>query len=126
MSSFVIGSLYLLCPDGGKYQQTAVDKLKKIRLGFVERVSISLIKSLLDELLQKKMFTTDEKDSVIQDQTNKQDQARCLIDMVMAKGERTSQIMIDCMKERDPELCITLGLISTPAAGVAEILQTQF
>ncbi|XP_056468394.1 uncharacterized protein LOC130406731 isoform X2 [Gadus chalcogrammus] len=107
-------------PAPSSATQPAEGELKRIYGDFIRRVSISLIKSLLDELWQKKMFTTDEKDSVIQNQTNRKDQARCLIDSVMAKGERTSQMMIDCMKEMDPEFCITLGLISTPAAGVAD------
>ncbi|CAL8349466.1 unnamed protein product [Arctogadus glacialis] len=35
--------------------------------------------------------------------------------MATGRGERASQIMIDSMKKRDPDLCITLGLISSPA-----------
>jgi hypothetical protein len=80
----------------------------------VQRVSISVIKGLLDDLWQQKVFSTEDKDTVMNHKI-KADQARCLIDMVMGKGERASQIMIDSMKERDPELCITLRLISSPS-----------
>ncbi|CAL8349618.1 unnamed protein product [Arctogadus glacialis] len=51
----------------------------------------------------------------MEDQKSRADRARCLIDMVIGKGERASHIMIDCMKKRDMDLCITLGLISSPA-----------
>ncbi|CAL8332992.1 unnamed protein product [Boreogadus saida] len=61
------------------------------------------------------MLSTDDKDTVMENQTNRTDRARFLIDMVIAKGERASQAMIDCMLERDRELCLTLGLILPPS-----------
>ena len=57
----------------------------------------------------------------MEDQTSTRDRARRLIDMVIKKGERAGQIMVDSMKERDKHVCIILGLISTPA-GVGELL----
>ncbi|XP_059932090.1 NACHT, LRR and PYD domains-containing protein 1 homolog isoform X4 [Gadus macrocephalus] len=90
-------------------------ELQRIRSECVQRVSISVIKGLLDDLWQQKVFSTEDKDTVMENHKIRADQARCLIDMVMGKGERASQIMIDSMKERDPELCITLGLISSPS-----------
>ncbi|XP_059930981.1 uncharacterized protein LOC132474362 isoform X1 [Gadus macrocephalus] len=90
-------------------------ELQRIRSECVQRVSISVIKGLLDDLWQQKVFSTEDKDTVMENHKIRADQARCLIDMVMGKGEKASQIMIDSMKERDPELCITLGLISSPS-----------
>ncbi|CAL8375163.1 unnamed protein product [Gadus morhua 'NCC'] len=89
-------------------------KLQRIRSAFVEGVSTPLIKGLLDDLWQQKVFSTEEKDSVIENHLCKADQARCLIDMVMGKGARASEEMIKSMKERDHQLCLTLGLISDP------------
>ena len=86
-------------------------ELQGIRSKFVQRVSDPVIKGLLDDLLQQG-FSTDEKEYVMENQTIRADRARCLIDMVIEKGDRASQIMIDSLKERDHELCITLGLIS--------------
>ncbi|CAL8333151.1 unnamed protein product [Boreogadus saida] len=94
---------------------TMEGKLERIRSEFVKRVSIPVINGLLDDLWQQKVFSTEEKDSVMEEQRSRADQARCLIDMVIPKGKRASHIMIDCMKKRDHELCITLGLISSPA-----------
>ena len=86
----------------------------------MKRVSIPVIKGLLDDLWQQNVFSTEEKDYVMAERT-KADQARCLIDMVIGKGERASQAMIDSMKKRDEHLCSTLGLMSSPA-GVGELL----
>ncbi|XP_059905140.1 NACHT, LRR and PYD domains-containing protein 5-like [Gadus macrocephalus] len=89
--------------------------LQRIRSKFVRGVSDPVMKGLLDDLWQQKVFSTEEKDSVIEDQKSKVDRARRLIDMVMGKGERASQAMIDSMKKRDQHLCYTLGLISSLA-----------
>ena len=97
------------------------EELRRIRSEFVEGVSGPVIKGLVDDLWQQKVFSTEEKDYVIEDQKSKVDRARCLIDMVMGKGERASQAMIDSMKKRDQHLCSTLGLISS-LAGVGELL----
>ena len=96
-------------------------ELRRIRSEFVERVSGPVIKGLVDDLWQQKVFSTEEKDYVIEDQKSKADQARRLIDMVIGKGERASQAMIDSMKKRDEHLCSTLGLMSSPA-GVGKLL----
>ncbi|XP_056468398.1 uncharacterized protein LOC130406733 [Gadus chalcogrammus] len=90
-------------------------ELQRIRSEFVKIVSISVIEGLLDDLWQQHVFSTEEKDYMMEDYIIRADRARCLIDMVMAKGETASHIMIDGMKKRDPDLCITLGLISSPA-----------
>ncbi|CAL8282872.1 unnamed protein product [Boreogadus saida] len=89
-------------------------ELERIRSEFVKGVSEPVIKGLLDDLWQQKVFSSEEKDYVMAERT-KADQARCLIDMVIGKGERASQAMIDSMKKRDQNLCSTLGLISSPA-----------
>ncbi|XP_030211403.1 caspase-1-like, partial [Gadus morhua] len=90
-------------------------ELRMIRSEFMKRVSDPVIKGLLDDLWQQKVFSTEEKDSVIEGQTTRTDRARCLIDMVIGKGERASHVMIDRMKKRDKHLCSTLGLISSLA-----------
>ncbi|XP_030235929.1 uncharacterized protein LOC115560655 [Gadus morhua] len=93
-------------------------ELRWVRSAFVQRVSYPVIKGLLDDLWQQKVFSAEEKDFVMEGQRTRADQARCLIDMVIGKGERASQIMIDCMKVRDKHLSITLGLMSYPAGGL--------
>ena len=54
----------------------------------MRRVSYPVIKGLLDDLWQQQVFNTEEKDSVIEGPRIKADRARCLIDMVIGKGER--------------------------------------
>ncbi|XP_059932069.1 uncharacterized protein LOC132475110 isoform X3 [Gadus macrocephalus] len=88
----------------------AEGELQRIRSEFVKRVSIKVIKGLLDDLLQQKVFSTEEKDSLMEELRSTTDRARCLIDEVMKKGERASQVMIDSMKVRDNHLCLTLEL----------------
>ncbi|XP_056444917.1 NACHT, LRR and PYD domains-containing protein 3-like isoform X2 [Gadus chalcogrammus] len=102
-------------------------ELGRIRSEFVQRVSIQAIKGLLDDLWQQKVFSTEEKDSVMEEQRSRADQARCLIDMVISKGKRSSQMMIDSMKERDEQLCINMGLISSSSGveSAADVCQQK-
>ncbi|XP_056468392.1 uncharacterized protein LOC130406730 [Gadus chalcogrammus] len=90
-------------------------ELQRVRCEFVKTVKIAVIKGLLDDLLVQKVFITDVKDSVMENERSTKDRARCLIDMVIGKGEKASRIMIASMKKRDPDLCSTLGLIPFPA-----------
>ncbi|XP_059930347.1 caspase a-like isoform X3 [Gadus macrocephalus] len=92
-----------------------MEDLKRIRSGFVGKVGLPALKGLLDDLWQHKVLSTDDKDTVLEDHTSRTDRARCLIDMVMGKGERASLAMIDCMLERDRELYLTLGLMLPPS-----------
>ena len=96
-------------------------ELQRIHSVFVKTVKISVIKGLLDDLMQQKVFSTEDKDPLMEKGKIKTDMARCLIDMVIGKGEKASRIMIESMKKRDPDLCSTLGLIASPA-GVGELL----
>ena len=93
-------------------------ELGRIRSKFVDKVSDPVIKGLLDDLWQQKVFSTEDKEFVTENQKIKTDMARCLIDMVIGKGETACRIMIDSMKVRDEHF--TLDLISSPAA-VAEL-----
>ena len=96
-------------------------ELRRIRSDFVQRVSIPVIKGLLDDLWQQKLLSTEDKDFVMEKEKIKTDMARRLIDMVIGKGEMASKEMIDSMKKRDNPLCITLGLISSPTASGPEV-----
>ncbi|CAL8333302.1 unnamed protein product [Boreogadus saida] len=89
-------------------------EISRIRSEFVQRITTPLIKGLLDDLWQQKVFSTEDKEFVMENQKIKTDMARCLIDMVIGKGETACRIMIDSMKVRDEHF--TLDLISSPAA----------
>ncbi|CAL8333278.1 unnamed protein product [Boreogadus saida] len=105
--------------QGRKSSQS--EEILRIRSKFVQRVSIQVLKGLLDDLYQRDVVSLEEKDSLMEESRSRADRARCLADMVIGKGEEASQIMIHCMKERDKHLCSTLGLFSSPSAAVAEL-----
>ncbi|CAL8239020.1 unnamed protein product [Gadus morhua 'NCC'] len=58
-----------------------MEDLRRIRTGFVGKVGLPALKGLLDDLWQHKVLSTDDKDTVLEDQTNRADRARYLIDM---------------------------------------------
>ncbi|CAL8336316.1 unnamed protein product, partial [Boreogadus saida] len=109
----------------GRISSGSGGELGRIRSKFVDKVSDPVIKGLLDDLWQQKVFSTEEKDSVMEGQTIRADRARCLIDMVIGKGERASQAMIDSMRKRDQHLCSTLGLMSSPAGVGSAAVECQ-
>ena len=84
--------------------------LGEIRGRFVEKASLPLIKQLLDGLQQERVLNSEEAESVLEEQAARADRARCLIDMVRKKGRRASEKMITLLRERDPNLGMTLGL----------------
>ncbi|CAL8332882.1 unnamed protein product [Boreogadus saida] len=94
--------------------------LRRVRSEFIQRVSDPVIKGLLVDLTDHKVFSTEEKDSVMEEKS-RADRAQRLVDMVMVKGERASLMMINSMKKRDKHLSITLGLISSPAGDLKAV-----
>ncbi|CAL8407021.1 unnamed protein product, partial [Arctogadus glacialis] len=90
------------------------EELRRIRSEFVKGVSGPVIKGLLDDLYDHEVFSNEEKDSVMEEQRSRADQARHMIDMVIGKGEKASHVMIDSMKKRDKHLCSTLRLMPFP------------
>jgi len=71
---------------------------------------MSVLSGLLEDLLQEKVLSTENKDFVLESQTTKKNRAYCLINMVIRKGERASQMMVDSLKVRGPELWVQLRL----------------
>ncbi|KAJ3582946.1 hypothetical protein NHX12_000080 [Muraenolepis orangiensis] len=104
------------------FEQVTVEiSSERIRADFVQKVPMPVIKGILDDLWQKKVLSTEDKDFVMENQTSKVDKARCLIDMVMGKGDRASQMMVDSLKDRDGELWFSLGLIPYPGMELSRI-----
>ncbi|XP_077954453.1 caspase a [Gasterosteus aculeatus] len=94
----------------------AADKLKKVRTKFVEKASMSLIKQLLDDLLDNGILNDGQKDSILEENGTKADRARNLIDVVKAKGNKASEILIASLESRDSSLFSELGLSSAQTA----------
>ncbi|XP_062297417.1 NACHT, LRR and PYD domains-containing protein 1b allele 3-like [Scomber scombrus] len=86
------------------------DRLMDIWTYFIDRISVSVLKSLLDKLFEKKVITESERESA-EVMQNRSDKARFVIDTVRKKGEAASSEMIEFLCEVDPFLCEHLGLI---------------
>lgn len=86
--------------------------LKEKRRVFIQSVSTGTINGLLDELLQKRVLNQEEMEKVRNENATVMDKARALIDSVIQKGPRASQICICYICEEDSHLAEKLGLSS--------------
>ncbi|KAK1880262.1 Caspase-1 [Dissostichus eleginoides] len=103
----------------------ATEKLKKIRLMFVDSANVELINQLLDGLFDDGVLNLGEKNSIIEGNTITTNRARILIDTVMRKGNVSSSKMIAIIKSRDPTLYASLGLSSGQPAQPAAAPERQ-
>ncbi|KAG7231368.1 hypothetical protein INR49_012208 [Caranx melampygus] len=85
-------------------------KLLNTRSSFIDAISEPVLKSLLDHLLERKVMTDSEVESVDK-MMNRGDKARLVIDTVRKKGEAASSEMIEFLCKVDPFLCEHLGLV---------------
>ncbi|XP_041856612.1 NLR family CARD domain-containing protein 3-like [Melanotaenia boesemani] len=88
----------------------------KIRPEFVSRVSLEILKQLLDYLERDQVFNVSERKDILERNQTTEDKARSLIDSVMSKGDEACQRMITHLKTRDPKLYSQLLFSSDPAA----------
>lgn len=79
-----------------------------MRAEFVDSVGEEVIKQLLDDLLQEGVLNKGEKNHILQKSSCCADQARCLIDTVMGKGDDASNTMLKHFEKRDRNLCTKL------------------
>lgn len=86
------------------------ERLQEVRVSLIERVSVPVLKSLLDKLFEKKVIADLEMEEADGKQS-RADRARFVIDTVRRKGEVASSEMIRILCEDDPFLCENLGLI---------------
>ncbi|XP_077468316.1 caspase recruitment domain-containing protein 18-like [Stigmatopora argus] len=85
------------------------EELKDVRTGFVEGVSIAVIRQLLDDLLDEKVFNYGEMEAIDEGQS-RVNKARLFIDMVTKKGDEASWKTIAYLYERDQNFATKLGL----------------
>ncbi|XP_037630608.1 caspase-1-like isoform X2 [Sebastes umbrosus] len=88
----------------------AEKELARVRSKFVEKVSNALLKDLLDDLLGDGVLNDGQKDSILEENSNRADKARSLIDTVKRKGDEASRKMIAHLHSRDLMLYSELGL----------------
>ncbi|XP_056227479.1 uncharacterized protein LOC130166142 isoform X5 [Seriola aureovittata] len=84
------------------------EELFSARAEFIARVSISVLKDLMDQLLQKRVINEREKESI--PALPRADKAEGLIDMVLRKGNPACRLLIDTFCEVDPYLSAQLEL----------------
>ncbi|KAK2847305.1 hypothetical protein Q5P01_010304 [Channa striata] len=88
-------------------------ELARIRTEFVKKISVPVLKQLLDGLLEDGVLNDGEKDSILEENCSREDKARQLIDTVKKKGNEASRKMISHLQDRDPTLFSQLGLSSS-------------
>uniref|UniRef100_A0A8C6PC53 CARD domain-containing protein n=1 Tax=Nothobranchius furzeri TaxID=105023 RepID=A0A8C6PC53_NOTFU len=80
-------------------------ELARVRGRFADKESKAMIKLLLDDLLEDKLLNDGETGSILEDNSNKADKARALINVIKKKGDRASRKLItNIEKKRDPNL----------------------
>ncbi|XP_036379190.1 caspase-1-A-like [Megalops cyprinoides] len=77
------------------------DQLFRVRILFVEKVSVALLSQLMDDLLQNGVLNQGQVDAIREEHRQRAEQARDLIDTVRRKGDIASNQLIKCLKERD-------------------------
>ncbi|KAK2811744.1 hypothetical protein Q5P01_000144 [Channa striata] len=88
---------------------SADERLLAVRTQFIDSVSESVLKSLLDELLQHRVITDEEMQSARKN--TKAKTAREVIDMVRRKGSKASRVLITALCKVDPFLSKELKLM---------------
>lgn len=86
--------------------------LEQLRIKLKEGLTEPVIKSLLDDLRDKKVLGNEEIEEIVQKTKPRADQARDLIDGVSRKGTKASEIMLACLKNRDNCLYDNLNIDS--------------
>lgn len=85
-----------------------MEKLRRSRSHFIDRVSDPVLNKLLDELLHRGVLSDGEGEAARA--KPRADKARDVIDTVRKKGAEASSIMITTLSNNDPFLCKELGL----------------
>ncbi|XP_041863432.1 protein NLRC3-like [Melanotaenia boesemani] len=97
----------------------------KIRLEFVSRVSLEILKQLLDYLERDQVLNASETRAILESNQTKDDKARNLIDSVRHKGNEACQKMIKHIQTCDIHLYSELLLTSDPSAQKGALQKCQ-
>uniref|UniRef100_A0A3Q2WD26 CARD domain-containing protein n=1 Tax=Haplochromis burtoni TaxID=8153 RepID=A0A3Q2WD26_HAPBU len=92
------------------------EELARVRSAFVWRVSIEILKQLLEALVSDGVINELEKESILEGNPVRADKARCAIDTVRKKGDKACRIMISHLQNIDLFLFSQLRLYSDPSA----------
>lgn len=100
----------VVCSYIGYNAKMADQTLRGLRTGLVESLNKAVVTDLLDDLQERKIFNTGEVEEVQEGQRTTKEKARSLLDMVLRKGPRACEGFIECLRQRDQELCSKLQL----------------
>ncbi|XP_037124202.1 caspase-1-A-like [Syngnathus acus] len=92
------------------------EELKRVRTLFIEKVTLTIINQLLDDLLEAKALNDGEQENILDVNVGRADKARALIDSVRKKGDKASWFIITSLKKRNPMLFEELELPEPPHA----------
>ncbi|XP_035981555.1 NACHT, LRR and PYD domains-containing protein 3 [Fundulus heteroclitus] len=84
--------------------------LGSVRAEFVERVTETVLKQLLDSLEAGGVFNHLEKEEILEKNQTRADKARSTIDAVRKKGKESCKMMIQLLQLKDHKLSKQLGL----------------
>ncbi|KAM9812462.1 caspase-1-A-like isoform 2-T2 [Syngnathus typhle] len=90
------------------------EELKRVRTAFIEKVTLPIIKQLLNDLLDVNALNDGEQENILDVNDGREDKAGALIDSVRKKGDKASWFIITSLKKRDPMLFEELGLPAEP------------
>ncbi|XP_023252683.1 uncharacterized protein LOC111647292 [Seriola lalandi dorsalis] len=96
--------------SAGTRDVSAEEKLKSVRTQFIESVSEPVLHKLLDKLLERRVVTEGEMESVAVTPGRKE-KARVVIDTVRRKGPEASSALIAALREEDPCLSSRLNFM---------------
>nr|XP_024656967.1 uncharacterized protein LOC112432719 [Maylandia zebra] len=92
------------------------EELARVRSAFVWRVTIEILKLLLEALVSDGILNKLEEESILEGNPLRADKARSLIDTVRKKGDKACKITIKHLQIKDPSLFSQLRLNSDPSA----------
>ncbi|XP_004453337.1 caspase-1 [Dasypus novemcinctus] len=97
--------------------------LKEKRKLFIRSVVGSIINALLDDLLEDRVLNQEEMEKIRDENATVKDKARALIDAIIPKGPKASQIFINYVCEEDAFLAEKLQISAGPQSGIASHTQ---
>ncbi|XP_035981501.1 LOW QUALITY PROTEIN: NLR family CARD domain-containing protein 3-like [Fundulus heteroclitus] len=106
-------------------QQDLEKTVLSVREEFVERVTETVLKQILDSLEAGGVFNHLEKEEILEKNQTRADKARSTIDAVRKKGKESCKMMIEHLQLKDPKLSNQLGLPFALSAQSAVLGQCQ-
>jgi len=99
--------------------------LEKCRIKLRDGLTEPVIKSLSDHLQEENVLGKEEVEEILQRTKTRTDQARDLIDSVVRKGSKASEILLKCLEKRDKYVYDSLNIDSYSAIQEAGVTSSH-